>query len=668
MAEYGPDTPLPVDADLAFWRGEVDRAQRALDPLYPQWDENNDYYKGQSKDATAATTAGSDWINVNVDFYQAEQKASELFFERPDLQLKATPGLIGTTTVAAHRAVMNELLGPDHADVLRTMQKAIKDCLVPSGFGAMKICFKATVKTIPAPTTPGSVLGAQVPLQPDVPVPLHERWVWEHFSPKKFLRPADFHDTDFDKAPWLGMRFRWPLLVARREFDLPPDFTGTATKDEKVLNESEIDERNGLNYVDGIEIWYRAALYDETVWHPELYRCLVLIDGLDRPAKHVDSPYQELDAQGRLTADSMIGSPIHVLTLRDVPDSANVPSDSQMTRPLVREKCKFRTQMLQNRDANRKRILYDSAALSVDTVEKITAGTIGALIPVEGGALAAGPQAIMAPIVTGPDNRADYTAEDYITRDLEKTLALDSGGLGVADGGDETATKTSVAAKSRSVRLAKEQGETLRCYLKGVAKFSALVARYMTPQLAAPYIGQEAAMAWGQWNRKAIDGRMGFTARPDSQIKLDAASERRHKLATYQMVANDPHVNRGALVRDLLEISGYDPAAVYTDQIPEKKPDPNIGWSFKGEDLYNPMVREILAQLGVQISQQTIDEAASQQFKQVALGLRDVSGKAIPPHSQPQPHGGPAEQVRPLSKQQGDKTGERPGPRMEPAA
>ena len=59
-----------------------------------------------------------------------------------------------------------------------------------------------------------------------------------------------------------------------------------------------------------------------------------------------------------MSADSMIGNPIHPLTLRTVPDKSYVPSDCQMTRPLTREECRFRTQMLKERDMNRPRILY----------------------------------------------------------------------------------------------------------------------------------------------------------------------------------------------------------------------------------------------------------------------------------------------------------------------
>ena len=74
-----------------------------------------------------------------------------------------------------------------------------------------------------------------------------------------------------------------------------------------------------------------------------------------------------------------------------------------------------------------------------------------------------------------------------------------------------------------------------------------------------------------------------------------------------------------------------------------------------------PQVREILAQAGIQISQQAIQESAGQLFQQVSLGIRDANGKATPALLKPQPHPGPAEQVRPLSQQSADQSGQRPG-------
>lgn len=668
--------PEMTPMDPKFWQGEIKRSRTLSEDLWPKWQENIDYYAGSSPDAVTAATNKAEWVNVNVDFYQVESKQAQLFYETPDLQLTAKgpfkpvsmPGMPPPPAppipaiLQTARALLNELLGPDAADVLTTVQKSIKDCLCPSGIGATKIGYEPYVQSIEPPAQLGNVLNLAQPFA----MPIAEKFYWDRFSPKKFRIPADFHDTDYDKAPWLGMDFRMPLSEAKRQFNLPPDFEGQSKRDDKVLTDhTDGQNESDTEAVSGTEVWYYASLYDADVFHPQVMRRHVFIDGLDGFAeKSPESPYQTL-VNGRLTFDSMIGNPIHPLTLRDMPDSAYPPSDSQMTRPLVRELCKFRTQMVQERETSRPRYGYDVDKLTPDSAEKLANGSLGDMIGLEGGALAGGAQSIIAQLIQPNNSRQTYIANDYITKDIQQTLGIDATGAGINDAdNDETATKTAEVARSRNVRLDAERRRVLVWYLKGVTKFFALVCRFMTPQLAVPYLGEQGAQIWGSWDKRAIDSRLAFTARPDSQIRLDSAQERRFALQLYQMVANDPNVVRVKLLHRLFEKYGLDPTELVVEQLPEKKPEPKVNFAFVGEDFVAPQaqqVREIIAQLGLQISQEAIDSSGSQMYQQVALGLRDASGKAVPPVPRLAEHGGPAEQARPLSKQQGDETGNRPG-------
>jgi len=200
-------------------------------------------------------------------------------------------------------------------------------------------------------------------------------------------------------------------------------------------------------------------------------------------------------------------------------------------------------------------------------------------------------------------------------------------------------------------------------YLKGVKKFSALVARFMTPALAVPLIGEQAASAWDGWNKQQWDGRFVFNVKPDSQIRLDAAAERKFALDLYQFLAKDPHINRVALLRSLLERANLDPSEVLVPKPPEQPQKPSIAFAFKGEDLVGPQaqqVREILAQTGIEVSQAAIDQSANQMFQQMRLGIRDASGKVVSPVKGPAPHGGVTEKVRPLDQQSADLSGQRP--------
>lgn len=675
-----PDPGQSFDT-ASTWKDEIDRSRAVADQYKTTWEENLRYFEGKSPDARLANENKSNWVNVNADFTAAEVKKSQLFYETPDIQLTAKgffkerapaaqmPGqpppqtLPADPILFAHREILNDLLGPDGADVLPMIHKVILDCLVTAGRGATKISFTAAQDQVEPPAQLGAILG----LQQAVPLPLDEQFSWDRIPSLKLRVPADFKDTDFDKAPWLGMDFRMPLSLAKTLFNIPEDYSGTSERDIRVL-ESSTDQHQTTNipYVEGTELWYYASLFDQDVKHPRVIRRHVVLDNYEGfVEKTTENPYQTILPTGRLSADSMLGYPIHVLSIRSLPDNAYVPSDSSMIRPLVRELCTFRTQQVQERDANIPRILVDIEKLTPDVVQKIQDGVVGSIIPVGPDVLMNGVDKVMAQVVQGTQTRGSYTANDYIQHDLDRTLGMDSIGAGVSGQSSKTATEVGTVDKIRSIRLDHERRVILAWYLKGVQKFSSLVCRFLTPQLATPLIGQAAAQAWAGWDKKTWDGRFVFNARPDSQIKLDAASERKFALDLYQFLAKDPQVNRGKLLENLLTKAGLNPAEIIVPPPEPKHPDPAIGFTFKAEDLLGPaaqQVREIAAQCGLKISQQAISMGASQLFQQMTLGIRDADGHAVKTLPAPAPeHGGVADQVRPLDQQSSDLTGQRPG-------
>jgi hypothetical protein len=200
--------PLPASADLAFWKTEVERAEDEQKKHHTEWDENVQWYEGKSPEAIKV--GDPDYVNVNVDFYQTEQKLGLLFYETPELQLRGTGPLKGRDDILnAHKDLLNELL--DECDVLsRAVHPAIKDCLCTSGHGPVIVGYQPTLRAVTPPMQPGSILGLNGPVQ----VPVYQQWYAYRFSPKKHLIPADYRNVDPDLAPWQGMRFRMPLNLA----------------------------------------------------------------------------------------------------------------------------------------------------------------------------------------------------------------------------------------------------------------------------------------------------------------------------------------------------------------------------------------------------------------------------------------------------------------------
>jgi len=671
---------MPADSpyDITFWREEVDRSVRIDEPLNAKWQENLNFYTGTPLDAMP----DGEFVNVNVDFYETEQKTAQLFFESPELQFTPGAGFDATQQgVMAFRKLVNALLGSDYIDALETVLISLKRCSTTSGRGATVIGYQPTIQPVMQEPVPGAILGLSQP----VPVPVHEAWTWDEIADKKFRRPADFASTEFDKAPWLGMNFRIPLRAARLICELPPEFEGTRTKDEKVLESGTTPDDSALAYVDGTIVWYKAYLFDDDEIHPEIYRRHILIDGLEGFADKDDpawrSPYQTKLPNGRLRADSMIGNPIHVFTLRAVPDSATPPSDASMRRPLVKELCAFRSDMVTERGVNKPKFAYNTQVIPPAAVEAIaTAVTAGTMIPLPPDAFVPSLDRNFVLIAQGSSPRQTYLANDYITRDIAKTSGIDSTGAGVDDGeGDETATKTAEIAKARNVRLDAERKRILRQYLKGVDKVAALALRFCSdPLRVAEMIGPADAQAYLQWRDIMLemgDVRPKFTAKPDSQIKLDAAMEFRLMTQLYEFAAKDPMVNRGPILTRMFELRGLDPAQCIAPAPPEQKPEPSLGFSYKGED-FNPLmpqfpiVVEVLAQCGVQISPQAVAEAqaGAQNQMQAQLLLAEMQPTASgdkPASKSAAPHGGLAEKASPLSKHAAEQTGKLSGPSIQ---
>lgn len=657
---------------LEFWRDEIARSERIAEPLHSKWETNLKYYTGDITDKPTP-----EFVNVNVDFYETEQKGGQLFYDTPELQLAPGAGFEPTMSgVIAFRRLLNVILGSDYIDALETVNESVNRCMITSGHGATIIGYQPTLSEVSMTPQPGAVLDLSRPVQ----VPIHEAWFWDEIPDKKFLKPADFHSTNFDKAPWLGMAVRLPLRAARSICNLPPDFEGTRTRDEKVLETTaQAAEDSAMAYVDLVLVWYKAYLFDDDEIHPEIYRRHIIVNGLDAFADKDDpawrSPYQTKLPNGRLRADSMIGNPIHVFTLRSVPDSSCVPSDAKMRRDLVEEYCGFRGQMVAERDINKPKFAYNAEVIPPDAIAKIESAMTGSLIPLPAAAFAGGLDSNFRLISQGTSPRQTYLANDYIATDLAKTSGMDAAGVGVNDENEETATKTAEVARARGIRIGKESKRIIRQYLKGVDKVAALVLRFCSdPARVTELIGPQSAQTYLQW-REAIlqagDPRPKFTAKPDSHLKLDAAAERKWRLDVYNFMAKDPLFNRGAWIRKIVALTGEDPAEYIAEQQPESKPEPSLGWSFKGEDLNPlmpqfPIVLEALAQMGIQISPQSLKEAQDgalnasmmQQAMPTPAGEKAATKK-------PAPHGGLAEKAGQLSKQDSEMTGARPGPSVQ---
>lgn len=596
-AATNPMVTIPLDADaLKKWKGDLERANARRKVFEPTWERN---LKAYTPDPT--NTNWGDEVNPGIDFYQTEQKKALLFFETPSVILTpeddTPPDQLGG--ISAHQAKLNQRLGRKGLDAERLMDEVLFSVICPAGMGCVKVGVTRITKDVPLlhpPDHPDPALAGQPQQdaqgQPiTAPVPVYQKIFGEHFSEKKILIPTNFHSTQFEKAPWLAMKFTMPIRIATRQFTLTPDVVEKlgkkTTADEQVfqLPGQKPDVSSDEETCTGIECWYHAALYDDNVYHPDHLRQLVFLDGIDDPVVHRDSPYQTFE-NGTFKDDdpqNMPGFPIHIFTVRDLADSAYVPSDCTITRPLVNELSRFRTQLIENRDSGTSVRLCDEAVFTPEVLAKVVRAPWGAMIPIPN------LDQTRLPVVEVSHpvySRENFTAQDVIERDLTKVNTISANQTGAQQETTHSATEIMTVQRNADVRMQKERNRILAGFIGFVQKVDALMKRFETPPGQQPISGYT------------------YDIKPDSGMHVDAASDRKFALDRYNMLAKDPNVNRSYLLTELAPDLRLDPSKLIVQPPPPKPEPPKFSFIVKGDDL-SPLVpqyanmQQALAEAGV---------------------------------------------------------------------
>lgn len=635
---WNPGAPVELSEDARkAWDGRIDRADRTRKNREKAWEAALERY--------SRSKAANYDVNALLDFRHVETKKAQLFYQTPEVQLHPidpeNPEIPALALLPLRQKVLNHLLGPDGTDVKRAVHEALFDCLAPSGLLGVEVGYE--VRTAKDPIT-------------GMDIPIWGKPFISRFSPKKALIPDDFRSTQYDKAPWLGVKGTMPLARAKREFGLPEDFSGSTNRDESIFDHGERME-TGDPMVEFTKIWYRAEEFDETIVNPELYRLLILVKGHDQPAKHVDSPFQMIDAMGQLTPMSMRGNPIHLGTLRDLSDSAYVPSDLEMGEQLVNELNKYRTTQTRNRVARSPITEIDPSGFPPDEIEKIKNGE--KVVFTNPGVLIAGQQPIQV-AVPGQEPRDNYTAQDYIERDWQGALGTGDNQTGQLAKKKTTATEARITQGNSSARAEAEKDRLREWFIAAVRKFDSVLAWTMTEPDLARILGSQGAAVWAQWRELA--GCYVYKILPDSGIHVDAAQFRAQKLDEYNLLRKDPQVNATELLTGVVRALGYDPAKTVLPQAPESGPEPiKTSLAIKVENLIGPTSQataEILAQQGITLSEGAINALLMGTLAAQLTGQMGPDGQPIEPvGDSSQKHGGSAPTSPIVNKHQTERTG-----------
>lgn len=672
----------PKTAD--FWRAQIKAAQDKRQKHVEQWRSNISSYLAKAFSADEVRNGHRVW--VPLDYANTEQKKAQLFFSVPEVQLTAKRPQF-EASVPVFQAVLNHYLGRHGVDARTMMHEALFDAICPSGLAVTMIGYEPTVDgtrqvqtgTQPAPNV-GDVLGlspvAQVPVFEDVPNVIHEQYFWVRVSPEKGLIPSDFHGSNYDLSPWLGVEFEIDRAIGERKGWVTSDTPASGDVEPSGLNEDEHrDSVPASPKVKGIMLFYRMAAFGLHP-HPEAFGWCVLIDGReDFAVKPSPSPWQKFvpDETGKLRLIGLKGNPIHIKAARYVSDSAYPPSDVQMGRPQVEELSKFRSQLVRQRDRNIPIRGYDKSRVDKETIQKIEKAEEQSLIGFDGN-----PNEQVAVLGTGQLPRENFEANKVIEQDLRGIWAMGANQRGQDDETSKTATEASIIDSNADTRLAYEQDQWLDWFVRGAEKLGGLIQLFADDPDYVEIVGEDGLPQLQPWDKTTIAGEFVFAAVPDTSIRQDATTKRKRALDQFQLLANEPQINRSELVRWLVRELNL-PPKLYNPEPPEKGPEPmRLQLTIRSESL-NPALPEfnvlkaVLEQSGIQIPDDAITTGLALQSKIDQGGMADpqLAGAAQPGQALGAPpqtmNPGPAEKVQPLDKRSFDMTGQLPGAGQAPA-
>lgn len=600
-------------APLKMTKDEMGELWSAIGRARSRMKKLEDGWKTLLKEYLPSVKASGDaeTLKVNVHFRNVHTKIGQLFYRTPEIacfprgpMLDKVPDPITGQPVseaevaAIKQAVLNWFLGPDNINASRLMDECLFDVLAWSGIGCIKLGYRATMVPIQEPVMvpdprfmapqPNGPLGlapiAQPPMVPQTGpdgkpvtqtklVSIHEDWYARHFSPLKALFNDDLRSTRFDEeATWVGWDWVLPKELAKREFALSDDEAKLVVEDERVFKHTDVEAMSGKkSLVKGVELWRKASLFRGNEQpHPQAIDHIVVIDGLkDYPVVYRPSPDQTFDEQGRLTHDSMIGFPIHFITIRDLADSPFPPSDSAFTNSQAKEMNTHRRLSVKIRDASVPKVLYDAGHFEDAEIDSLKNGEPGIYVPVKPGALAAagGSAGIASPVVQVTSTVDDWRTAEMLKTDMQETLGIAGPQAGTPAETVRSATELAQVATSFAGRMEKEQRRAVDCFIGLARKVDALIMRYATDTQYVSIAGSDGARDLKAWNNRMISGRYSYEILPDSSWRLDAAQYLRVVLSGYNLSARDPLFKRAPILRLIWQLLGVDPReAVFTDE------------------------------------------------------------------------------------------------------
>jgi len=596
--------------------------------------------------------SGVDQINALLGYRHVESRTSQLYYQTPEINLTPiepqAPEIPLAQILPLREKFLNDDLGDDGADLQEAMHETLVDLIAASGFVITKIGFEQ----VSLPAGPDPVTGV-APTNPDgtpLEIPIWSRRFITPVSSRKLIIPSNFRSVRFDQSPFLSVKGVIDVPTARRmKWALPEDFVGSTSKDDATFGDTEHAEAIDPQ-CEYIETWYKASVYDPTVFNPELYRCLIMVKGVDTPVWHVDSPYQSLTPEGALTDDSMRGNPIHVGVIRNITDSSHVPSDLVIGEQLAQELNTFRTGQMRSRRSRRPVTLINDRA-GQNLIDKVAANA-GPVPTPEEYFDGQGGQRLLAITPAPSEPRDNYTAQQIIEHDWQSAMGGGENQSGQTNKKATTATEVKNVQANSSARAKKDENRIRKYVVKLIRKYDAVVQRTATQHEVMKVLGPQGAALWMQW--QGLPVRYAYKIQPDAGRFVDATEYRTQKVNEYNLFRKDELVEPAELLTQVFTALGYDAAKIVRKPGPPKPEPVKISVTFNVEQAMAvpaemKLLLSILSQQGYQIPPEI-----SAMLDATAHLRADVAAMMPPPAAE---HGGSADRTEPINKHQTEKTG-----------
>lgn len=606
------------EEELKEWREEIDRARERIKAREGAWDALlRDYMP-----TTQAGTTPQD-VKMMTHFRNVHSRMGELFYATPDIVLTAKdpspaqnmlpnpipplpgmpplPPIQQDSIISTKQAILKDKLGRNGIKAERLFDELLFDLLAWTGIAGFKVGYKCVTKMVPKPVMgpdpnaqamppgPGSILGLgggppqmvpQVdpatgqPLMTQEEIPIHESYYGRRVSPKKLLFNSDlFSSRHQEDSTWIGMDIffslkRAQLPLERGGLGLSEDEAAKGVEDDRrFLHDDDTSTKKPGGMIRATELYCRAEYYSDEV-NPEVYRQLILVDGVDRAIVWRPSPDQTLDELGKLTPDSVRGNPFRILTVRDLADSPFPISDSAATNPEVKALTTWLQQSIMLRDAAIGMYVYDSGIFSEPgTKEHFDKGGIGARIPVPAGALKDGVDRLFATTAQVHSTPDDYRGYQTLRQNVDETVGMSAIQAGTELSTVKSATEVSKMDRHSNSRNSKEQRRVTDVFLDLAEMLDQLLMRYATDTDYVLITGEDGLKKILPWNNKTIAGRYIYDISPDSQSRPDNSDDFEKALKLYNITAADPQSNRAYILRKLYRAMGWDPAKAVLDPL-----------------------------------------------------------------------------------------------------